>query len=569
MKHHTPYQVFFERLLKAGLIPAMALAIAPSATAKYEVAVHGSVQADIVLPEEDDEINTGSYDHKILFNTYADVNLASRYFDAGVRAEFMKWPLPGYEPDFAGWGLSNFYVKGKYKGFELTAGDFYEQFGSGFILRTYEERALGIDNAIRGGRLNINAINGVRLTLLGGVQRRYWDWSKHSQVYGGNAELYLEQWMPSLRDHNATWMIGGSYVLKHERDEEIMLPGVDYRLNLPKCVNAFDVRSTFNKGPWNVMAEYAWKGQDPGFDNEYTYRHGSAVMLSGSYSKKGLSAIIQAKRSENMAYRSRRSVSGISAFINNMPAFTYQHTYALPALYPYASQYAPGEWAFQGSFSYNFKRKTALGGRYGTKVTVNASYIASLIHNGHPQAVVDEKPINTIMGTQGYSSPFFKMGPSNYFDVNVQVEKRFSGPLQMTFMYMNQFFNNKVVKIVETDEKYIRSNILVVDAKYKFNRKFTLRGELQYLFTNQDQKDWAYGLLEFSYNPYLMVTVSDMWNCGSTGTHYYMFGVTGTYRSNRLMVSYGRTRQGFNCSGGVCREVPAMHGFQISYTYNF
>lgn len=552
------------------VLPALlALLCAVPGAAENKVAVHGSVQADIVLPQEDDAIGTGSYDHKILFNTYADVNLASRFIDAGLRAEFMKWPLPGYEPDFAGWGLSNFYVKGKYKGFELTGGDFYEQFGSGFILRTYEERALGIDNSIRGARVNVNAIDGVRLTALGGVQRRYWDWSKHSQVYGANAEVYMETWMPKLREKGASWMLGGSYVLKHERDEDIMLPGVDYRLNLPGCVNAFDVRSSFNKGPWSVLAEYAWKGQDPSFDNEYTYRHGSAVMLSASYSKKGLSALVQAKRSENMAFRSQRSRSGISAFINNMPAFTYQHTYALPALYPYASQYGPGEWAFQGSFSYNFRKHTPLGGRYGTRVTLNASYVSSLVHEGNPQAVVDGRPVNTVMGTQGYSSPFFKMGQANYFDVNVQVEKRFSAPLQITFMYMNQFFNNNVMKIVEKEEKYIRSNILVVDARYRFNRKFTLRGELQYLFTNQDQKDWAYGLLELSFNPWLMASVSDMWNCGDTGTHYYMFGLTGTYRNNRLMLSYGRTRQGFNCSGGVCREVPAMHGFQIAYTYNF
>lgn len=551
-------------------LPALlALLCAVPGVAENKVAVHGSVQADIVLPQEDDAIGTGSYDHKILFNTYADVNLASRFVDAGLRAEFMKWPLPGYEPDFAGWGLSNFYVKGKYKGFELTGGDFYEQFGSGFILRTYEERALGIDNSIRGARVNVNAIDGVRLTALGGVQRRYWDWSKHSQVYGANAEVYMETWMPKLREKGASWMVGASYVLKHERDEDIMLPGVDYRLNLPGCVNAFDVRSSFNKGPWSVLAEYAWKGQDPSFDNEYTYRHGSAVMLSASYSKKGLSALVQAKRSENMAFRSQRSRSGISAFINNMPAFTYQHTYALPALYPYASQYGPGEWAFQGSFSYNFRKHTPLGGRYGTRVTLNASYVSSLVHEGNPQAVVDGRPVNTVMGTQGYSSPFFKMGQANYFDVNVQVEKRFSAPLQITFMYMNQFFNNNVMKIVEKEEKYIRSNILVVDARYRFNRKFTLRGELQYLFTNQDQKDWAYGLLELSFNPWLMASVSDMWNCGDTGTHYYMFGLTGTYRNNRLMLSYGRTRQGFNCSGGVCREVPAMHGFQIAYTYNF
>jgi hypothetical protein len=48
-----------------------------------------------------------------------------------------------------------------------------------------------------------------------------------------------------------------------------------------------------------------------------------------------------------------------------------------------------------------------------------------------------------------------------------------------------------------------------------------------------------------------------------------MVAVTGNYRSNRLMLSYGRTRAGYNCSGGVCRYVPATRGLSISYNYNF
>lgn len=545
----------------------MMVLIAPDAMADYPVAVHGAVQADFAFPEIDREIDAvGPYAKKVLFNTYVDLNMASQYVDAGLRGEFMKWPLPGYEDDFAGWGLSNFYVKGKYKGFELTGGDFYEQFGSGFILRTYEERALGIDNAIRGGRLKINAVKGLQLTMLGGVQRTYWDWSKHSQVYGANAELFMQDYMPALSERNTSWMLGASYVLKHEKDEDIYLASTNYRLNLPKCVNAFDVRSSFNKGPWNVLAEFAWKGQDPSFDNDYTYGTGTAYLLSGSFSKKGMSAMLQAKRSYNMSFRSQRSRDGIAAFINNMPAFTYTHTYSLPALYPYATQNAPGEWAYQGSFSYLFPRKSPLGGRYGTKLTVNASYVSSLVHKAAPEGLN-----GTVMGTDGARpvDNFFAMGACNYYDINVQVEKRFSAPLTMTFMYMNQLFNNEVGKIVETDEKYIRTNILVADAKYRINRKFTLRGELQYLFTKQDQKDWAYGLVEFSWAPYLMFSVSDMWNCGDTGHHYYMFGVTGSYKNNRLYLGYGRTRAGYDCSGGLCRPVPAMHGFKINYTYHF
>ncbi|MDE6438417.1 MAG: hypothetical protein K2L62_02055, partial [Muribaculaceae bacterium] len=320
-------------------------------------------------------------------------------------------------------------------------------------------------------------------------------------------------------------------------------------------------RTHFQKGAWGVQGEFAWKGQDPSFDTSSTYRPGTALMLSGSYTRKGLSALVQAKRSENMAFRSQRSMTGTSAFLNNMPAFAYQHTYALAAIYPYATQAAPGEWAFQGAFAYTFKRKTPLGGRYGTKLKVNLSYISGLDTTpGAPGLNGYE------MGTDGPTSSFFGMGRQYYRDANVQIEKRLTRSFQLTFMYMNQFYNQTVI---EGHGGEVNTNIFVLDGKYKFDNRFTLRGELQYLATRQDKKDWAYGLLELSVQPYLMISVSDMWNCGGDGTHYYMAGITGNYRANRLMLSYGRTRAGFNCSGGVCRYVPASRGFQIGYTYNF
>ena len=87
---------------------------------------------------------------------------------------------------------------------------------------------------------------------------------------------------------------------------------------------------------------------DPSADNEYIYKDGSALLLSGTYSRKGLSAMLQVKRSDNMAYRSIRTQRGSAAFINYLPAFTQTHTYALAALRPYATQPA-GEWAIQGN----------------------------------------------------------------------------------------------------------------------------------------------------------------------------------------------------------------------------
>lgn len=484
----------------------------------------------------------------------------SKYVDAGARLEFMEWPLDGFEKDFKGWGVPYVYVKGKFKGFDVTLGDFYDQFGSGFIFRTYEERSLGIDNSLRGARVNVTGIKGVQFKILGGLQRRYWSWSKDSYVAGTDLELNLDQYSTSMQDKNITWMVGGSYVMKHENDEDILVPGTNYKLALPGVVNAFDVRSRFQMGDYSVLAEYAWKSQDPSFDNGYIYHRGNAVMLSASYSKRGLSILAQAKRSDNMSFRSQRSREGTSVFINNMPAFAYQHTYALPALYPYATQAADGEWAFQGEIGYLFKRRTLLGGKYGTRVKVNFSHVRGL----------DKQPVadfhGSFNGTDGYTSKFFKMGQKFYQDINVQVEKKLTPAFKLNLMYMNQYYNKDVI---EGHGGTITSNIGVVEGKYQFNKKLTLRGEVQYLATKDDEGDWTYGLLELSVLPYLMFTVSDMWNNGETNLHYYMGSVTFNYNAHRLMLGYGRTRAGYNCSGGVCRYVPASRGVQLSYNFNF
>ena len=123
------------------------------------VVFSGSVQSDMLVPQDDEKIGankTGDF----LTNTYVDLQLQSHYVDAGARLEYLEHPLPGFENDFQGWGVPNFWGKGKFGKVELTLGTFYEQFGSGFILRTYEERSLGIDNSLLGGRLQVKAGKG-------------------------------------------------------------------------------------------------------------------------------------------------------------------------------------------------------------------------------------------------------------------------------------------------------------------------------------------------------------------------------------------------------------------------
>ena len=100
-----------------------------------KVTVSGSIQSDILIPQDDEKINAEHIPEDLLTNSYAEVNVMSKYVDAGLRLEYLEHPLPGFENDFKGWGVPYFYVKGKLKDTELTLGHFYEQFGSGFVLR--------------------------------------------------------------------------------------------------------------------------------------------------------------------------------------------------------------------------------------------------------------------------------------------------------------------------------------------------------------------------------------------------------------------------------------------------
>ncbi|MBQ1758149.1 MAG: hypothetical protein IIZ94_00565, partial [Prevotella sp.] len=445
---------------------------------------------------------------------------------------------------------------------ELTLGTFYEQFGSGFILRTYEERTLGIDNSLLGGRLLLKPTDGVILKVLSGKQRRYWKWNK-ALVSGADAEISIDQWIPSMRESGTVLTLGASWVNKYEKNEEKVFVDNTHYVHFPKFVNSWDVRANFNHGPWNFLAEYAQKTADPSFANGYVFKKGSAAMLSGSYSNKGLSVLVQAKRSENMSSKSA-DVTGNSSAINYLPAFIQDHTYALAALYAYATQLADGEWAYQTEIGYNFKRNTSLGGKYGMNVKLNYSYV-----RGIPHEFADGMERQTLSGVTyvDYKSPFFKWGKETYYqDLNVQVSRRLSHDFLLNLMYMSQRFNKTVV---EGEGGMVHSNIFIADGKYQFSKKTTLRCELQYLTTKQDEKDWVFGLLELSLVPHWMITVSDMWNCGDSKIHYYQGLVTYNVGSHRIQAGYERTQAGFNCSGGVCRYVPAMKGFFASYNYNF
>jgi hypothetical protein len=580
-------------ILFVGLLmfPAVAKADGGGVTLK------GNFQTDALVGQIDSVIGANEYNGPFVSNSYLDLSLASQYVTAGARLELLHCPLPGFEDAFAGGGLPNVYVTGKYKWFEATVGNVYDQFGSGFIFRAYEDRPLGVDNSLRGARIVLTPYKGIRLKALGGMQRKYFNYGMdnafgfdYSQgaVMGADLELNINEWSKAMQDGGYNLLLGASYVSKYD-PEELIQPSPMYKLNLPQFVGAGDVRVRFQKGGWNALVEYAYKANDPSADNGYIYKPGQVAMISLAYSQRGMSFIVQAKRSENMSFRSDRTGSGIGGFINHMPAFSMTHTYALAAMYPYATQYgtaptesnphaARGEWAFQAEARYTFKRKTPMGGKYGTSFRLNGTYIRGI--KADPVAV---NATGTLQGTNGYTSPFFAMGDETYYlDVHLEFAKKITKTFSMTALYMFQQYNQAVVEghgwnaaeegfgfKASKPGNIVNSNIAIVELKYKPSKNIGMRGELQYLHTRQDRGQWVYALYEISLFQQAMIEVSDLYNIDATKQHYYKVAASYNWGTHRVQLSYGRTRAGYNCSGGVCRYVPASKGLALSYSVSF
>lgn len=542
------------------------------------VQLHGSFQTDILVPQEDKAIGATA-DDPFLSNSYLNLNLTSNYVNAGARLELMHKPLPGFEDGFAGAGIKGLYVSGGYKYFNITIGDIYDQFGSGMLFRAYEDRNLGVDNAIRGARLILTPYKGITFKALGGMQRQYFNFGKDNDwgfdyskngMMGFNLDLDIDQWSQFMIDNDYHLRLGGSFVSKYNEDEDIVIMDNTgaYRLNLPKFVGAGEIRADFSHSGWRAMLEYAYKSNDPTAENEYSYRPGQAVFASLGYSRLGMSILAQIKRSENMTFRSDRRFGATAGNLNNMPAFGFTHTYACASNLPYATQ-ANGEWAYQLELAYKFKAKTAMGGKYGTTFKIRGTYVRGL------DSTAVDKVHGTLRGTDGFKTTFFGQGEEYYLDAHLEFNKRITKQFSMIAMYMYQRYNQNVIR---GHGEFLQAHTIITDFNIKCSKNVNLRIEGQFQYTNQSKEDYELGGHDYGSNVFSLIEVSLFKNFMLSGSEHYYFrsdisyyNVTFAYThgAHRVQLAYLRAKEGYNCNGGVCRQIPAQKGLTVGYFVQF
>ncbi|MFK7972644.1 MAG: DUF6029 family protein [Bacteroidia bacterium] len=529
--------------------------------------VRGSFQSDAQWYFPDARISAQTVDERIAANSFLQLTFQKGNFSAGIRYEAYQNPLLGFRAEYEGQGIPYRFASFTSDKIDLTVGNFYDQFGSGMVFRTYQEWTLGIDNSIDGIRVAFRPSKGIYTKAFIGKMRRFWG-QNAALIRGADGEIAFHEIFPSMAKKKWQISLGASIVSKYLEDDNTTLV-------LPENVSTYGARLNVTKGKFSINTEYAHKINDPFKGNDFRYDPGNGFLLTTGYSQKGLGVTATLKRIDNMDSRAERNPIIEESTINYLPPTTLQHTYRLPTLYPYATQ-PGGEFGGQIDFVYTFKRKSALGGKYGMTVYMNYSRIYGL------NRTVTDSSDGKIYRTKT------DFGPDTdqlwFEDFSVEITRKMSKKLKLNFNYINMLYDKQLIEegIPMSGIPPIRVNAFILETTHKISRKVNLRTESQLMLTSQERDlgDWAMLLGEVSVSPNWIFTVWDEWNYGGitpeskvgligNRAHYLNINAAYVYDATRISIGFGRQRAGLLCVGGICRVVPATSGFRFSINTTF
>ena len=525
--------------------------------------ITGDFNLNLQSYQEDSKIGAEAQDEIVLNNAYLNLNYTRGNFASGIRYESYLNALADFDPEFKGNGIMYRYATYSIDNLEITAGNYYEQLGSGLIFRSYEEKGLGIDNAMDGVRLKYVPIDGLYLKTFIGKSRTYFTYSD-GIFRGADAELNINEILNS--ELKTKFIFGGSFVSRYQQRDNLIF-------QIPQNVSAYASRINLMHGKWSYFGEYAYKINDPAnvlSQSQMNYANGTAFTQNITFSKRGFGISAEMHRTDNMTFKSDRDRDGKAYVINYIPTLSKPHTYSLLALYPCATQ-ADGELGIQFDIFYKFKKGSRLGGKYGTKIAINYSQINAL--EGGPSFLNDSRT---------HTPTFINFDEVlHYQDFNISVAKKINRKFNTNFIFANQTYNKDVLEGKPIgDYGILNSTILVSDISYKIKEGHTIRLELQSLISSQiedgkqpKEGDWSMSLIEYTISPHWFLSIQDMYNYGNEDInkqlHYVNINAGFIKGANRFEIGYGKKREGIFCVGGVCKTVPSSNGFSLSVSSSF
>jgi hypothetical protein len=437
-------------------------------------------------------------------------------------------------------GIGMWSVSKEFEKLTITAGYIYDQFGSGIVYRSYEDRGLGIDNAIYGLQLKYKMFND-KLYLKAFTGRQKNLFTTYEPILNGiNAESFFDF-------NNKVQITPGVSVVNRTLDDanfNSVVTEINNMANvtdrfIPKNnVYAYSIYNTTNWKNFTLYTEYAGK------TNEAIRQNGTLINKAGSvffgtlnFSVSGFGITGQYKKTDYYKFRISPNENELllKGMVSFQPPIAKQNSLRLIARYSSATQDL-GEQAAQVDAFYSPKKGYKLNGNY------------SHIDDNHGNFLFQE------------------------INVDIEVKKIKKTVLEFGAQLLDY---NLAIYQGHPNRPIVHAITPFAEITYKISDKKSIRTELQYMQTKQDFGSWAYALVEFNIAPHYSFAISDMYNTVVSNdnphkqAHFYNFFASYTEHSTRFTIAYVKQVAGVVCTGGVCRLEPAFSGLKMSVSTVF
>lgn len=515
-----------------------------SALSYSQGTLSGNFKTNINFFQRDSSIkadNNPLYDH-LLSGGEAWLNLSYSYkgFTGNVRFDaFNNSNLQNPTTALTGAGLGMFSLKKEFQGLTITAGHIYDQIGSGFIFRAYEDRGLLIDQALFGVHLKYT------------INKHLW-----VKAFTGQTKFLFERYKPILKGA----VIEGNYGLRKDKihitpgigitnrtmDEESMSKVISTINSMPekdRFVPTYNnyagtLYNTLTWGDFTWYVEGAMKSKEAINNNgalEDKKGYAGYTTLGLAKAKFGINA--SAKYTNYFVMRTSPNEILIRGLYNWQPIIAQIRTQRLIGRYTPPSQDI-----------------SEYSGTANVYITPNENLTFNLSYT-HINRLDNEPLYREVWADAEYHS-----GETWTIHVGTQ------------YMIYNQSLYQQKLK---ADYPDIHAVTPFAEIVYKMNSKKSLRTEIQYMSTKQDYGSWAFMLLEYNIVPNWSFALTDMYNIQPNkkhiqeAKHYPNAFIAYTKGPHRVTAQYVKQVDGINCTGGVCRYEPAFSGVKLGLTTSF
>ncbi len=455
--------------------------------------------------------------------------------NAGLRLDvFNNSDLQNPTESFSGAGIGRWYITKQINNLTITGGYFYDQIGNGIIFRSFEERPLAIDNAILGIHVKYNFTDNLYVKGFTGQMKDIFE--RFDPIVRGAAVEGFRQLSPDL---SITPGVGIVNRTLDDRSMDIIVSNIESYPVEERFIPRFNTfaltaynRLNYKSLSWYI--ELSGKTHEAIADQNGTLidRDGTNLYSSLTFSAKGLGVTAQVKRTENFSLRTSPNETLLRGMIGFLPPMARQNTYMLTARYNAATQ-ALGEIAYQIDVVAKPSREWSMLGTFSNIFNLDGDQLFREV----------------------YVEATYKKGRDWKATIGSQMVQ-----------YNQLVFESK-------GDSQLVSIVPFAEMTYRFNRKVSVRSEVQYMHNKEDFGSWVYGLVELSVAPKWSFGAWDMWNIKPKKTdkalHYPTVWATYRNGANRFEVAYVKQVEGIVCTGGICRFEPAFSGVRLTINSTF